>query len=170
MWSETGQVNPEFYNTLSSGQRILVLILSEVIAHIVEESVILFDEPEIHLHPEALSALARAFHLLLEEFDSYAIIATHSPIVLQEIPSRYVTVFDREGNFPVISKLSVESFGENFTIITEDVFHTSTSRNNYRDHLEKLSRKYSFEEVLEIFDNQLGFNARSFLSALYSDK
>lgn len=170
VWSETGQVNPEFYNTLSSGQRILVLILSEVIAHIVEESVILFDEPEIHLHPEALSALARAFHLLLEEFDSYAIIATHSPIVLQEIPSRYVTVFDREGNFPVISKLSVESFGENFTIITEDVFHTSTSRNNYRDHLEKLSRKYSFEEVLEIFDNQLGFNARSFLSALYSDK
>jgi predicted ATPase len=170
VWSETGQVNSDFYNTLSSGQRILVLILSEVIAHIVEESIILFDEPEIHLHPEALSALARAFHLLLEEFDSYAIIATHSPIVLQEIPSRYVTVFDREGNFPVISKLSVESFGENFTVITEDVFHTSTSRNNYRDHLDKLSKKYSLEEVLEIFDNQLGFNARSFLSALYSEK
>ena len=170
VWTSTGELNSIFYNQLSSGQRILVLVMTEVIAYIEPESIILFDEPEIHLHPNALSALSRAFHLLLEEFDSYAIIATHSPILLQEIPSKYVRVFQRQGNYPIVSPLGIESFGENLTIITDDVFETTEMRNNYREHFKKLSEFYSYEEILSFFDDQLGFNARTFLSSLYINK
>src|SRR5262249_30805528 len=53
-------VTPQFYDSLSSGQRILLLVLTEVIAYIEKESMIMFDEPELHLHPEAISALTRA--------------------------------------------------------------------------------------------------------------
>ena len=75
--SEEALENLDFYDGLSSGQRILVAIMTEIIAHISKQSVILFDEPELHLHPEVLAALARALDHLLKEFDSYAIIATH---------------------------------------------------------------------------------------------
>lgn len=167
--TEKGKLHLPSYDVLSSGQRILVLVMTEVIANIADESIILFDEPEIHLHPDALAAVARAFHLLLEEFNSYSIIATHSPIILQEIPSKRVRVFKREGSYPIVSRLGIECFGENLTVITDEVFGTTELRNNYREHLEKLAMRYSYDQVLELFDDQLGFNARTFLSTLYED-
>lgn len=159
-----------FYERLSSGQRILALVMTEVIANISEESIILFDEPEIHLHPDAVASVARAFHILLEAFNSYAIIATHSPILLQEIPAKYVRVFRKQGNYPIVSQLGIECFGENLTIITDEVFETSEERNNYRNHLKKLSMTYSYEEILDLFDRQLSLNAKSFLLSIYENQ
>jgi len=40
---------------LSSGQQILICTITELIANIENESIILFDEPEIHLHPNAIA-------------------------------------------------------------------------------------------------------------------
>ncbi|WP_027402906.1 AAA family ATPase [Aphanizomenon flos-aquae] len=159
-----------FYDRLSSGQRILALVMTEVIANISEESIILFDEPEIHLHPDAVASVARAFHILLEAFNSYAIIATHSPILLQEIPAKCVRVFRKQGNYPIVSQLGIECFGENLTTITDEVFETSEERNNYRNHLKKLSETYTYEEILDLFDRQLSLNAKSFLVSIYEDK
>jgi predicted ATPase len=162
-----GKLNLYLYERLSSGQSILVLVMAEVVANIAEESVILFDEPEIHLHPDALAAVARALHLLLEKFNSFAIIATHSPIILQEIPAKHVCVFRRQGNLPIVDELGVECFGENLTVITDDVFEASELRNNYRSHLKELSESYSYQQILDLFDGRLGFNAKAFLSTLY---
>jgi hypothetical protein len=165
------RLSKEGFEKLSSGQNILVLVMAEVVAYVTPESIILYDEPELYLHPDALAALARAFHTLLEEFDSYAIIATHSPILLQETPSRNVRVFRREGNYPNVSRLGIESFGENLTVITDEVFETSVNRNNYRDHLKMLKIRlgYSEEEIVALFDGRLSFNARSFLASLDSE-
>lgn len=46
----------------------------------------LIDEPEGHLHPPLLSAFVRALSELLVNRNGVAIIATHSPVVLQEVP------------------------------------------------------------------------------------
>jgi predicted ATPase len=166
----TADSNLLFYERLSSGQRILALVMTEVIANISEESIILFDEPEIHLHPDAVASVARAFHILLEAFNSYAIIATHSPIILQEIPAKCVRVFRKQGNYPIVSQLGIECFGENLTTITDEVFETSEERNNYRTHLKNLSETYSYEEIIELFDRQLSLNAKSFLLSIYEEK
>jgi ABC-type lipoprotein export system ATPase subunit len=162
-----GTLNYSVYNRLSSGQIILVRLMSEVIASIAEESIVLFDEPEIHLHPQALSALVRAFYVLLNEFNSYAVLATHSPMMLQQIPAKRVRVFKREGTYPIVKPLGIESFGENLTIITNEVFGTSELYGNYQEHLRDLATKHSYEEVLTFFDHRLGLNARAFLSSLY---
>jgi predicted ATPase len=154
------------YQLSSSGQRILILIITEVVANIEKESIVLFDEPELHLHPEAISSLARALHMLLDKFNSYAIIATHSPILLQEIPSKQVRILRRQGNFAMVDSLEIESFGENLTVITDEVFETAGLHNNYRDHLRNLLREYSQQQILQFFDNRLGFNARAALNAL----
>jgi hypothetical protein len=167
--SRDGRLDYTVYNRLSSGQSILVRLMSEVIANIAEESVVLFDEPEIHLHPDALSALIRAFHLLLKEFNSYAVIATHSPLILQQIPSRQVRVFKREGGYPIISTLGIESFGENLTLITNEVFETSELYSNYQDHLRDLAKSYTYDQIMEFFNNRLGLNAKVFLRSLYND-
>ncbi len=60
----------EMLKLYSSGQTIIFYIMTDIIAHIEPESLLLFDEPEIHLHPNLLSNLMRVFHKLLDEFDS----------------------------------------------------------------------------------------------------
>jgi predicted ATP-dependent endonuclease of OLD family len=57
---------------------------------------LLFDEPETHLHPSIIFKLINTLNKLLDDYDSYLIIATHSPIVIQQIPSKKVMIL-RDG-------------------------------------------------------------------------
>ena len=151
----------------SSGQYILLCTLTEVISKIEKESLLLFDEPELHLHPNAVANTLRMFYKLLEEFDSYAIFATHSPLIVQEIPSRYVQILTRIENILMVSSPTLECFGENVTNITNDIFDVNASESNYKTILMKLSQKMSFDEVLGIFDGELSFNAMIYLKSCY---
>ena len=153
---------------LSSGQQILICTITELIANIENESIILFDEPEIHLHPNAISNVFRMFYKLLEKFNSYAIFTTHSPLVLQEVPSRYVQILDRIEDILTIRKPDIECFGNTINNIIRDVFDVSNTESNYKTYLETLTKKKSFQEVLDLFDNRLGFNALVFLKSCYS--
>jgi len=155
-------------NILSSGQSFLMYVITEVIANIKPKSLLLFDEPEMHLHPNAISNLIRMLDTLLNKYDSYAIVATHSPIILQEIPSKYVKVLDRQGNSPMIYDLPLESFGENIEVLTQEVFKTKDVENNYKVVLEQLSRDYQYENILEFFNN-LSLNAKAYLLGKYNN-
>ena len=155
-----------FYERLSSGQRILVAIMTEIIAHIVEQSIILFDEPELHLHPEVFAALARAFDRLLHEFDSYTIIATHSALLLQETLARQVRVFRRQGNSPIVAPLTIESFGENLALITSQVFAVDGSQHNFRAQLDVLRNGRTSEQVEALFPFGLPLQAQAYLKSL----
>jgi len=155
--------------TLSSGQSILMYVITEIIANIREDSLILFDEPEMHLHPNAISKLIIMMNYLLKNFNSYAILATHSPIILQEIPSMNVRVFERIGNTPIVRGLDIESFGENLTVITKAVFETINTEQNYRKVLKNLATKHSFEEVQIMFNNRLSLNAEIYLKGCYAE-
>lgn len=158
------------YFELSSGQNIILSIITDVLVNIKPESLILFDEPEIHLHPNLISSLMRSLYKLLEEFNSYALIATHSPLIIQQVPSNYVRILDREGNIPRVRKLGIELFGENLSTITTDVFQTDRELSNYQEYLEKMTKEYSYEEILKLFGNKLSLNAKIFLKAQYSTK
>lgn len=162
-------VNNNTHKLLSSGQSFLMYVITEVIANIKKNSLILFDEPEMHLHPNAIGNLIRMLEKILTQFKSYAVIATHSPIILQEIPSRYVNVFERQGNIPMIYKLGTESFGENIDVLTENVFKTIEVEDHYKNVLKNLSKEKPYKNVLSYFDNKLSLNAKTFLLNQYSD-
>lgn len=163
-------VNQNEKRLLSSGQSFLMYVLTEVIANIRKDSLLLFDEPEMHLHPNAIANLTRAIDRILERFDSYAILATHSPIIIQEIPSRYVLVFEREGNIPIVRKLGIESFGESIEVLTEEVFRTKDVSDTYKEVFIKLRQTKSYNEVLNLFDDKLSLNAKAFLFGLYNNQ
>lgn len=164
---EMQAIREEYWRSLSSGQRILTLIMTEIVAHIEKESILLFDEPEIHLHPDVLSALARSLQILLAEFNSYAIIATHSPVLIQEIPRKFVRIFRRTGAIPSVQPLLIQSFGENLTTINDEVFESDQSQNNYRVYLRELASKNDYDAVVGMFEGDLGLTARAYLKSLY---
>ncbi|WP_394557661.1 ATP-dependent nuclease [Priestia aryabhattai] len=154
---------------LSSGQNILLSTMTEVIANVENDSLLLFDEPEIHLHPNAIANFMRMIYQILEEFDSYAVISTHSPIILQEIPSKYIRVFDRINNTPIIDTPILECFGENISNITNDVFEVREYESNYKTYFRKMAEEKSKEEIIELFED-LSFNALTYLNSIYHNK
>lgn len=152
---------------LSSGQSVLMYVITEVIADICNHSLILFDEPEMHLHPNAIANLIRMLNKLLVETESYAIVATHSPIIIQEVPSMNVVLFDRIGNTPYIRELPIETFGENLSVITECIFNTVDVKETYKDNLESLASLYDYSAVNQMFNDKLSLNSRIYLRGLY---
>ena len=152
---------------LSSGQHILICTMTELIANIENESILLFDEPEIHLHPYAISNTIRMFYRLLEKFNSYAIFSTHSPLILQEIPSKYIQILDRIDGILTIRRPDVECFGNNINEIISDVFDVTATESNYRTILMNLSKTKSYDDIVQIFGGQLGLNALIYLKTCY---
>lgn len=164
-WIEN--ISYEKSKRLSSGQSIMLFILTELIANIQKETLILFDEPETHLHPTAIAQLMTCFTEILETYESFAILSTHSPIILQDVPAKYVKIFDRINNLPIIKSLELESFGENLSILTNSVFETVNIKELYKTHLDKLNEQFmSKEQINLLFNNRLSFNAQLYLEAL----
>lgn len=156
---------------LSSGQSILLFSITEIITNIRLDSLLLFDEPETHLHPNAISQLINTIQDLCIKFESYCIITTHSPQIIQGLFSKNVLVMERhEDNIASIRKIGFESFGENLTILTEEVFGNKEIEKSYKKILEQLSKTgQNYDEIvkeLEEHDIELNLNARLYLKAI----
>lgn len=155
---------------LSSGQSILAHFVTALLAWIQPNTLVLFDEPETHLHPNAVASLFLVLSDILQSFDSYAVVATHSPVVIQEIPAKRVLVFQRTDDVTVAAPLSLESFGESVTELTRHVFETIEVESVYRRTLRELAEDESAEDVLALFPRGLSLSAQAYLLALYAKK
>lgn len=71
--------------TLSTGHKFFLHSYARLLAYMDDNSLLLFDEPENHLHPPLLSFLISTVRSLLHKYKSVMFIATHSPVILQEI-------------------------------------------------------------------------------------
>lgn len=158
----------KIYSKLSAGQRIVLNSLCHLLSKISPRTLVLFDEPELHLHPQLLTGMMTALREILASYNSYAIVATHSPIVIQELTRRCVHVVRRERIKPFVYNPTFETFGENLSEITRNVFVATDCDRDYRTTLEELfmNSQHSVEAVLELFDGKLGLNARIFLDSL----
>lgn len=162
------QIRDAAVTALSAGQRLVVAIFSNIVGFIEEGSLLLIDEPETNLHPGLLTSVIAALNETLIEFDSYAIVASHSPILLQQVPSRFVRVFSRDaGDVPRIKLPVFESFGEDLGELTRRVLGLADPERDFTDVLGDLHEKYGTAEAVEaLFPHPLGVPARSHLYAL----
>lgn len=167
--AESEDIDDEALSVLSSGQSILANFVTAFVAWIQPNSLVLFDEPETHLHPNAVASLFGVLNDILSDYKSFAILATHSPLVIQEVPSKRVVVFTREGNATTAERLSVESFGESISELTRHVFETIEIPHQFKIILDQLAKTASFEEVMALFANRLSFSAQAFLLTRYEN-
>lgn len=154
------------FESLSTGHKIVLHILVQLCAHLERRSLVLMDEPEQHLHPSLLAALLQAIGAILERHDSFAIVATHSPVVLQEVPARSVTVLRRTGDEVTVAAPRIETFAENVGLLTTHVFNLDSSLTDYQDVLRRLAESYSLDEIEELFDGRMSAQARSVVLSL----
>ncbi|MBA5605378.1 AAA family ATPase [Duganella sp. FT3S] len=156
-----------FLSRMSSGHAIVLLTITRLVATVEEKTLVLLDEPESHLHPPLLSAFIRALADLLHDRNGVAIIATHSPVVLQEIPKSCVWKIYRVGKSITTTPPSIETFGENLGLLTSEVFSLEVERSGFHDILAKsVESGKTYEEIISDYKDQLGFEGKAILKAL----
>jgi len=182
---EDHQVRVLFKN-LSSGHKIILLSLTRLVELTIEKSLILYDEPETFLHPPLISAYMRALSWLLIDRNAVAIIATHSPIILQEVPRKCVWIIQRDGDFYNIARPDRETFGESVSTLTREIFALELMKSGYYTMISErvreviksteFNRKYVkdftmdeyFNIVMRGFNNEVGSEGQSIiLSEIY---
>ncbi|SOD70168.1 AAA domain-containing protein, putative AbiEii toxin, Type IV TA system [Streptomyces sp. 1222.2] len=157
------------FGSLSSGHKSVLLTLTRLVEHVTERTLVVLDEPESHLHPPLLAAFIRALSDLLTDRNGLAIVATHSPVVLQEVPASCVWKLRRYGEELTAERPTIESFGENVGILTHEVFGLEVTDAGYHRYLRRLVRQgFSFDQVMNAFGSQLGGEARALTQALIS--
>jgi len=134
---------------------------------VTEQTLVLMDEPEAHLHPPLLSAFVRALSNLLIDRNGVAVIATHSPVILQEVPRTCVWKIRRSGRLTMVERPEIETFGENVGILTHEVFGLEVTHSGFHNLLRTLARdSSSYAEVLMRLNLQLGDEGKAIVQAL----
>ena len=155
------------FDSLSSGHKIVLLAMTHLADSVAERTLVLIDEPETHLHPPLLSAFVRAISDLLIDRNGVAIIATHSPVVLQETPRTCVWKLRRSGRLLTADRPEIETFGENVGILTREAFGLEVTRSGFHREIERAVRDgLTYEQVLEQFSGKLGSEARGIARAM----
>lgn len=155
------------FRSSSSGHAIVLLTIVGLIHRVEEKTLILIDEPETHLHPPLLSAFLKALSELLSTQNGLAVVATHSPVVLQEVPRECVWKIARAGDVSAVGRPEIETFGENVGILTHDVFGLEVQGTGFYSLLREVAHESeTFEQAVDAFGGSLGSEARGILNVL----
>lgn len=161
----------DFCQNMSSGESIYVYSLTEILANIRYDTLLLFDEPEQHLHPHAITVLMKAIYDVLEEFESYAIIATHSPLIVREMVSDNVYTLERDEKTLNIAKIGIECFGEDVSVLSDVIFKNMSDVKKYERFVETVAKEchYDYPAIVDRLKgahNKLGMNMRLLIQSV----
>lgn len=150
---------------MSSGHKIVLLTMARLVENVSERSLVLIDEPETHLHPPLLGSFMRALSDLLSETNGVAIIATHSPVVLQEVPRDAVWQLSPTDEGLKAERPIVETFAENVSVLTRKVFGLETEQSGFFRLLRHEAQHASYDHVEAAFRGRIGAEGRALLRA-----
>ena len=155
------------FGKLSSGHKIVLLTITRLVETVEERTLVLLDEPEAHLHPPLLSAFVRSLSDLLVNRNGVAVIATHPPVVVQEVPKSCVWKIRRSGHVVAAERPDIQTFGENVGILTREIFGLEVTDAGFHRLLrESVQSTDTLAQALKKFDGELGGEARALIRAL----
>lgn len=141
----------DFVKKLSSGQLQQLLLVTFIYRYMNFDTLIFFDEPEIHLHPQAIDRFFKMLSQFLIMFQSYCIVVTHSPIVVREVMGKKVFVLSRDNNnIPTIAPCGIETFGEDISYLYERLYHYHDDMSNFRTMVKQAIKLRGTTDEVEI--------------------
>ncbi|MCP8994179.1 ATP-binding protein [Streptococcus sp. CF9-1] len=161
-YSDLRKFNMESYkifNSLSSGHKIVLLTITKLVELAFEKTLVILDEPELHLHPPLLSSFIRSLSHLLIKRNGVAILATHSPVILQEVQKDCVYKLTRDVKSDAMDahRPDIETFAQDIGSLTFEVFNLEAKESGFNTLINQIAREgLDFEESLSRFDNKMG--------------
>jgi ABC-type methionine transport system ATPase subunit len=140
---------------LSSGQRLFAYIVINLLGVIRRNSLVLIDEPELFLHPTLEIQFIEMLKEILASFNSKALLATHSEVIVREVPADSVHVFQRTEDGLVISHPPFQTFGGDIQRISSYVFGDNVISKPFEKWLSRKLDEFGSAEalILELGDS-----------------
>ncbi|OEZ85322.1 hypothetical protein JAB6_21710 [Janthinobacterium sp. HH104] len=108
---------------LSTGELSFIKFAAQASALVENGSLLLFDEPETHLHPNFISRFMSLLDYLLQQTGSVAVVATHSVYFVREVFREQVTVLRTDETGSVLAERPrMRTFGGDVGAISFFVF------------------------------------------------
>jgi ABC-type transport system involved in cytochrome c biogenesis ATPase subunit len=161
----------DLFTAASSGHKIVLLTMTQLVELVAERTLVLIDEPEAHLHPPLAASFVRALSNLMVHRNGVAVLATHSPVIVQEVPSDCVSLFFRHGDFVEIERPESETFAENIGLLTREIFRVELTDSGYHAFIAKAVEESStLDEAMEEFNGKIGAEGRALVRALWRER
>jgi len=161
----------KIFEKISSGHAVVLLTLTKLVERTEEKTLVIMDEPECHLHPPLLSAFIRAISNLLINRNGVAIIATHSPVILQEVPKNCVWKISRNQMSFSTERPEIETFAENVGTLTRDIFGLEVITSGFHQLLQQeVHSGATYEQIVKKFNGNIGLEGRLMLRALVKNR
>ena len=145
---------------LSSGELSFLRFAALAGLYIENGTLLLFDEPETHLHPNFISQFVALLDRLLEQTGSAAILATHSVYFVREAMEDQVTVLRSDADRMISAETpTLKTFGADVGAISYFVFgEDQPSRLAQEVETRIMAQAASWEEVFETYKDRVSLD------------
>ena len=130
---------------LSSGQATILLYITKLVSSINQGSLVIFDEPETFMHPPMLKAFIRAVSEIVNNNKAFCLIATHSPVIIQEIP--HCNVYRLDTNHE-LKNTNYKTYGQNLDTLYKNIYGLALQQTGYNSFFNDL-RDNIFDKIKE---------------------
>ncbi|WP_195520247.1 AAA family ATPase [Streptococcus salivarius] len=146
-----------FFSKLSSGHKIVMLSLTKIVELVDKKVLVIIDEPELYLHPPLLSSYIRCLSELMTRRNGVVILATHSPVILQEVPCSCIYKLSRKEGIYSARRVTTNTFGESISILMDEVFGLEATESGFYNYIKNVSDSSdNLEDVMGKYGSQLG--------------
>ncbi|MDM5283773.1 AAA family ATPase [Peribacillus frigoritolerans] len=136
IWFEK-EGKPVSLSDLSSGEITMLFRFLPLLMEVNNNSIILIDEPETHLHPvwiqQFISYLVDIFH----DFHSHFILATHSPLIVTDLPIECIVGLEKYENKVQQYLLYENTLGGDPSDLLKEVFELKSLQGDFTVELLK---------------------------------
>lgn len=133
---------------LSSGQRLFAYIVINILGAIRRNSLILVDEPELFLHPTLEIQFVDMLKTILSNFNSKALLATHSVVTVREMPTECVHVLEKTNDNVILQHPPFQTFGGDIQRISSYVFGDKAISKPFEAWIKSLLDEFGTAEAL----------------------
>lgn len=171
--------NKEFktlVDNFSSGELQIFQLVTFIYASINLDSLLVLDEPEVHMHPKAINKFLTFLFRIIRRYECYCIIATHSSFVVREMPGKCVYLMRRTGLDAEIGTLPIETFGESVSVLNRIIFDYDDAQTNLKQLVNRIrdSRNVqTYQSVVAHIEHigiKLNLNSRMLIKEYMQDE
>lgn len=139
---------------LSSGQATILLYLTKLVSCINSGSLIIFDEPETFMHPPMMKSFIRAVSEIVEKSNAFCLVATHSPVIIQEIPHCNVYKLDSKHR---ISTVIYKTYGQNLDSLYKNIYGVELQHTGYNSLLTELYKQSRINSKTLLYETDIEY-------------
>jgi energy-coupling factor transporter ATP-binding protein EcfA2 len=135
-------------SNMSSGEKMLLLRAISILNSIEDESIVIIEEPELHLDQVWNRQLTTLFKILYKKYNSHIIIATHDYSIINSVKKDYLILLENGKNKKVNDNTYLASYDELFSILYGEKFKENKIE---ADFLKSISMKGT-DELKSIYE------------------